>query len=222
MSDISSGGANTSGAGGANTTDASGVNDGTSSGAGGASEDVVAYETHRKLLSEKKRLQEQFETMKSQLSKIEIERQEAERKKLEEQGEYKKLLDLERSRAAKLDEELKTHTEHMRAAKKLDAVLKSVNGNIPNKYWGLIDTASVAIDPDTGEIDAMSVQKAVENLRKDFPEIIYAKTGSTGTPNTAPRTDTAATLSYDQWLKLSSAKEMREKWSQVDPRTMPT
>ena len=92
------------------TTQASGQNDGTSGAddqtatntsgdAGGTTTDdgsgsgSVAYETHRRLLGEKKKVQEERDRLRDEIERRDAEAQAAEKKRLEEQGEYKKLLE---------------------------------------------------------------------------------------------------------------------------------
>lgn len=160
----------------------------------------VSIESHRKLLAEKKALQ-------AKLQKIESERQAKEREELEKQGEFKKLLELERQRAQKLETKLSAQEEQDRSRRKLAAVLKNVGGTIHQKYYDLIPYDSVVIDPDTGEVDSLSVTKVVESLRSSYPEIISK--GSAKMPQHAPRGG-AKTISHAEWSKLPS-KEM-DKW----------
>jgi Skp family chaperone for outer membrane proteins len=160
----------------------------------------VSLASHRKLLAEKKALQ-------AKLAKIEADRHEAERTELERQGEFKKLLELERQRAQELEQKLTAREQEDQSRRKLAAVLKNVGGVIHSKYYDLIPYDSVVIDPDTGDVDSLSVTKVVESLRASYPEIISK--GSAKMPQHAPKGG-AKTISYAEWSKLPS-KEM-DKW----------
>lgn len=161
----------------------------------------VSYESHQKLLAEKKKLQ-------AKLAEIEAERVAKERQTLEEQGRYKELAELAKKEAEDAKKQLAVVNEQRTQAKKLSAVLKSVGGTIHQKFFDLIPIDDVLVNPDSGEIDELSVAKVVEGLRKSYPEII-AK-GTPGMPQHAPKGGGGATISYEEWRKLPP-KEM-DKW----------
>jgi hypothetical protein len=206
-------------------TDTSGAGDGagtstTDSGSAGGGGDEsgrsgedVSYETHRRLLSQKKKLQEERDRLLADKEKRDAEAVLAEKTRLEEQGEYKQLLDLERKKNEELAGQLNTFETTSKQAKKLDAVLTATNGKIPKKFWGLIDLGSVVVDPETGEVDAMSVTKTVENLRAEYPEIIRTGKGGSLPPN-APQGSGQGTLTYDEWKKLP-LDEMKKRQAEV-------
>ena len=185
-------------------------NEGHESSQGSTTEDKVAYSSYQKLLAEKKALADRYREQQETLSKIEAERKEAEKKKLEEQGNYKKLLEQERQEREKLANKLKQTEERETGRRKLASVIKSVGGEIDPKFYDLIDYDEVIVDPETGEVDKLSVTNVVEKIRATYPEIIRAK-GGPGMSQAAPKgANGAATISYDEWRKLP-VKEM-DKW----------
>jgi alanyl-tRNA synthetase len=155
--------------------------------------DTVAYETHKKLLDEKKKIQERLDS----LEKKAKESQEAE---LKEKERFKELyesvtkeLESERSRASEL-------TNTINNSKKLSAFLGQIEGEIPKQYWNLIDTD--AIDMAEGKIDEASVRKVAAQFKKEFPEVIKKKAGPNGTmPNEAAGGGTNS-LDIEAWKNL--------------------
>jgi hypothetical protein len=185
-------------------TDTSGAGGG---GGTGASGDSVSYDSHRRLLSEKKRVQAERDELKQQLQTRLDAEAEAEKKRLEDQGEYKKLLENERKAKAELEAKLTRHTETQREAKKLGAVIDALDNKVDKKFWRFLDTSGVVIDPETGELDAMSVQKAVDGIRKEFPEFIRTGTNGGTLPADAAQSGNIDLSNDDAWKNLPLEKQ---------------
>lgn len=162
---------------------------------------TVSYETHERLLREKKKLQEEAELLRNE-------------KKLREDEEAKKRGDFEallKSREEELSiakSKLTSLQDRIMDAQKLTAVLNTAGSPIDSKWHGLIDTNKIVVHPDTGEVDQMSVTRVVEDLRKSWPEMFKVK-GQT-LPADAPLGNGAGKISRSEWLKLP-LKDMT-KW----------
>jgi len=174
--------------------------------------DVVAYETHRKLLGEKKREAEKRQQAEAELEKYRTAEKEREEKKLQDNEEFQKLLAIRE----KERDEYKTKYEAAEArtleARKLDAFLNTLDGKVDRKFWGHIDLEKVIIDPSTGNIDDMSVTKAVEEFKAEYPEIITTPGKGPGLPPESPKPGTGIT--YEQWLQLP-VDEMKARYNEV-------
>jgi hypothetical protein len=166
------------------------------------SKDSVSYETHRKLLDEKKKIQ-------AKLDQVETDRKAAEEAELVRKGELQKLLDLEKKRAADLEAQVKAQEERTLQSKKLSAIVKGLNVPVEQKWLSVLGGhLDEVIVNDTGEIEQMSVTAVVENLKKEWPEML--KRPAAGMPNGAPQGNGATTITRADWLNLPS-KEMT-KW----------
>lgn len=165
--------------------------------------ETVSYDTHRKLLDEKKKIQ-------AKLEQIETERKTKEEAELAQKGELQKLLDLRTKEAGELREKLQREEARKLQAKKLSAIVKGLGSPVEEKWYGVLSNHidDVVYNPDSDEIEQMSVTTVVENLKKTWPEML--KRPAAGMPNSAPRGNDAATIARDEWLKLPS-KEMA-KW----------
>lgn len=183
------------------TPDASGEDQG---------KEAVSFETHRKLLSEKKKLQEQQREALEKLKQYEAERKAREKKELEARGEFQKIAQNAEERAKELEAQLNEVLENQRGQRKLAAVLKALPGDVANKYWDLIPFSDVVINPDTDQVDEMSVTKAVDKFIATYPEVIQ-KPGQQGFSMQAPKgIGSSGRIAREEWLKLSP-KEMK-KW----------
>lgn len=167
-----------------------------------STKDSVSYDTHRKLLDEKKKLQAKLES-------IEAERKAAEEAELARKGEIQKLLDLERKKAADLEIKVKAQEEERLQAKKLSAVLKGFNAPVEQKWFSIIaGQLDEVVLNETGEIEQMSVAQVVDGLKKEWPEML--RKPAAGMPTAAPQGNGATTITRAEWLKLDY-KEMK-KW----------
>jgi hypothetical protein len=166
---------------------------------------TITYETHRKLLDEKKKVQAQLDT----LLREKTDRDEADARK---RGDFEALLkareeELSKERSAR--QELSDRITHGR---KLNAVIDALGGNVDQKWLRLIDTDDVVVNPETGEVDQMTVARAAESLKKQWPEMLR-KTAAL--PNAAPAGNGGGMISRADWLKLSSKDMLKYKAEQI-------
>jgi len=191
---------------------------GSESGGGDGENQTVSYETHRRLLNEKKILAEKAKKQEEDLAAYRAKEAEIEKKKLEDQGEYQKILKNKEEEVLTLKQKLELRDKEDTDRKKLSACLKSVGVNLHSKFYSLIDFEEVAVNPETGEIDESSVKKVVDQFKTNFPEVVQASKG-TGpkTDNTAPHSSAnSGKIARSEWLKLP-AKEMKKyRMDQID------
>lgn len=183
--------------------------DSSSDGASGS----VAYETHRKLLNEKKKRDEELAQAREMIAKHELDAKERIEADLKQKEDYKKLLELREKELNEMKAESEKFKLRITEAKKLDAFLKAVNGVVPDRYWNMIDTDQIVIDLSTGQVDSISVAKAAETFRVTYPEIVQVKGGTTGMPQNAPAGGSAS-ITYEEWKNLPAA-EMRKHLKNV-------
>ena len=134
------------------------------------SKDTVQYDTYKKVLAEKKRVQEQNASIQQQLDQLLMDQKTAEESKMVENQEYKKLLDLKAEELTKTVSELTSMRSAQANAVKLDAFLNAIGGKVDRKYWGLVDLESIVVDPSTGLVEEMSVTKLVETFAKNMDD----------------------------------------------------
>jgi len=168
--------------------------------------DTVAYETHLKLLKEKKKLQDDLERYQGEARQ----REEAD---LRAKEDFKKIAELREAEAKELREKLTTVETRERNMAKLDAFLTTLDGSVDKRFWGHIPLDKIIVDPVSGEPDPMSVAKEVEWFRKEYFDIIK-KPGQATVPVTAPQGASSANISYDEWLKLP-LKEQKARMKDV-------
>lgn len=170
--------------------------------------DVVSYESHLKLLNEKRKLKERLD----ELERASKEKEEAD---LRAKEDFKKIAELKEAEAKQFKEELEKARAREINAGKLDAFLSTLDGKVERKYWGHINLEQILVNPETGDLDQMSVAKEVERFRKEYPEVIK-KPGVNQLSSAAPLGAEGGPITYEEWRKLplkeqkARYKEMRE------------
>jgi hypothetical protein len=164
---------------------------------------AIAYETHRKLLDEKKKIQAQLESFMSK----EKEREETDARK---RGDYEALLKARDEELAKERAQRQELDERISRGMKLTSVIEALGGQVDQKWYKLIDTDEVAFNPDTGEIDKMTVARVAESLKRQWPEMVQRVTKF---PAQAPQglNGGPGKITESEWKSLKSVSEMN-KW----------
>jgi len=162
--------------------------------------DTVKYSTYQKVLGEKKRNDDRIAQMQSELSAFKDAQKQQEQDDLFKRGEFEKLAKQKDEEISNLRNGLSEHKTRETNYRKMSSFLKTLGGNLDAKFYDLVPIDNIVANPDTGEIDDMSVTKAVEQYRQTFPETII--TASSGMPNKSPNSSVGSTLSYDEWVNL--------------------
>jgi hypothetical protein len=193
-----------------------GAND-PASGEGDPKKDTVAYDTHRKLLEEKKRVQEEKRALEEKLQSLEAQKEAEERAKLEEQGNFKKLLEAERAEKKRLEEEHTGLKSTIINAQKQNAVLRFINGRVPTKYVdALLDVKGVAVNAD-GTVDLETAKLVAQEFEKEHGQLIDRDKQNGGLPSNSNLGGNPSTgkITYEQWQALPAA-EMKKRIGEVD------
>lgn len=173
---------------------------------------TVSIDSHNKLLGEHKKGREKLNAANAQLEefqKKERDREEAEQAK---RGEHEKIILTHKERIAELESKEQAQKVREAEAKKFNAFFKSLDGQVDEKYWSLIDVSGINMDPDTGQIDDLSVANTVEKFKNEYSPIIQGAQ-IPNLPNAAP-SGSATPLSIHEWKKLPLA-ERKERMAEV-------
>lgn len=177
--------------------------------------DPLQQEIHRKLLSEKKRVQEErdnllkFKEERDLLVKEKVEREEALAKK---RGDFETLLKSRDEELARIREEKNELSERIANGRKMNAVLEALGSPVDPKWYELIDVSKVVINPETFEVDAMTVAQVTDSLKRKWPEMVSTRKVL---PANAPQGNSAGTISHEEWKKLPLAEMKKWKQSQI-------
>lgn len=173
-----------------------------------------SYESHQKLLSEKKAIQEKAKKLEEELSvfrekfsELDKEKTDAERKRLEDKEQFKDLYTKTREELQAKETTISNLVKAQVDARKMSSFLDAVKADVPRQYWGLVDIDKISLDGD--KVDEYSVQKYVDEFRITYVDILKPRETRKMPGDTPPPGDNDK-LTYEQWLKLP-AKEQERK-----------
>lgn len=166
----------------------------------------VSYETHQRLLGEKKKLAEK-------LAQLETTAAAQRTKELQEKEQYKTLYEEAKAQAEARQKALDEKQSMITNGMKLGEFLKALpNGaRLEDQYFGLIPLDEIAIDETTGRPDPNSLKIVVDKFKTTFAKVIDQPTGARLPGQAAQQ---GGTLSYEEWRKLP-AKEMQKRFKEV-------
>ena len=175
---------------------------------------TVAYDTYRKVLSEKKKRDEQLEQAEKELNDFRAKEKERVENELKAKENFKELLALRDKEKSELAEQLNQTKAQIERHVKFQSFLGEVNGVIPKQFESLIDVSKIIIDPVTQQPDPTSVQSVARDFEKNYG-MILGKKASGGLPNEAARSGVKK-LTVAEWNALPTAKEMKARYQEVD------
>lgn len=187
---------------------AAGGADGNTDSTQSTSNSPVSYEAHRRLLTEKKKKEEELRVKDELLAKYELENKERIENELKAKEDYKKLLEMRDKEIQEKDHKLKSIETEIQESAKFSAFLEAIPGQVPKKYWQMIDTAQIVIDPTTGQPDPGSVKKAAEFFQNTYGELIV-NPGRAKMPNQAA-SGPVEPMTEELWKSLSP-KEKKQR-----------
>jgi hypothetical protein len=171
------------------------------------SNDIVSYDTHKKLLDEKKKIQ-------AKLMQYEQREKKAQEELLLKEGKLQEALALKDKELEEERNRLRSFEQRDIQAKKLSAVVKGLGtSDLDDKWFTIIGNHIDEVDlDDDGRINQGSLMKVIESLKSTWPEMI--KKPMPGMPNGKPM-GTQTTISREDWTKLPSSEMKKWKLNQI-------
>lgn len=172
------------------------------------SSDKVSYESYQKVLDEKKAL-------KQRLDAIEADADKRKEQSLREKEQFKELSEKLQADLEAANSKLANHDQRYRNALKVSAFSKALDGQIPDKYWNLIDLEQIKVEGEGDElsVDEGSVQQYVETFKEQFPEVII-KPQTADLPPNSPNGSGGSALTVEQYkaMALDPKVSKKELW----------
>ena len=181
------------------------------------SKDSVSYESFKKVLDEKKSVQDRMKSLEDELNKFRSEEKKREEAKLREKEDWKKLLEQREQELTDYKQKFEGLNTQITEGRKLSAVLSQITGEVPDHYLGLISTDDVAVDPETGMPDTASALRVAKEFEKRYPEVIKRRAAN-GLPANAPQGGNSK-LTIDEWKKLPY-EERKKNIGRVDTSSL--
>jgi len=149
-------------------------------------DEKVSYSSFKKVLTEKKNIQERMESLQGELENLKLEKQNTETKKMEEQGEYKKLLDLNNAELAKVKGDNELLAKELTTTWKKQAFFGKLKGQLKKpEYEKFIDLNSIVLNPETHQVEEASVDNAVKVFSESYADLLLFPNGKSLPSNAA-------------------------------------
>lgn len=129
---------------------------------GTETKESVSYETHRKLLSQRKKDQEELAAIRDELQAFKSSQKQAAEEELAKQGQYKELLDQREKELNEIKTQFGDWKNQVIDNEKIRAFEKHLPGKIKNEeYLNFVDTKKILINPESGTVDEESLKMVV-------------------------------------------------------------
>lgn len=146
-------------------------------------QDFVKYDTYKKTVDESKRKSERLKSQSQELEELRLYKQKIEEDELARKGEYEKLLQTRDERINSLQSELDKHERNRIESQKINAFLEELGGDVKkDEYLSFVDWESIQRNPETGEIDKLTLEKAVSSFTENYDDL-YIKKNQKKLPN---------------------------------------
>lgn len=185
-----------------------------SDGQGNEGTGSVSYESHQRLLNEKKKVQEEARALKAQLEEKNRKEQELQEKEMKDKEEWKKISELREKELAETKAKLTDFEVSILNSKKASAFLGELSKlgvTVRPQYYDLIDVSKIIVDPVTNEVDSSSTVKYAKTWATEHYELAKATNPNSKMPGSAPQG--GSQLTYKDWLELplvEQKKRMKE------------
>lgn len=137
------------------------------------SPEVVPYDTHRRLLDQRKKDTVRFQEIETKLKQYEQKEQQSVEQEAEAKGEYTKILGSYKQQIEDLKSRNTSYEKNLIDGQKLQSVLDRLPGKVKKQeFMSFIDLDSIVIDPSNGAIDDHSLDTTVNKFVKDYHDLI--------------------------------------------------
>lgn len=146
-------------------------------------ETSIAYDKYRKLLDEKKKVQEELQSKAKIAQEYEQKLKKIEEEKLVEQQRYKELFENRDKELSDIKKRLEDEKTAYLEAKKVQEFLRAVGDLKKDSYIKFIDTKKIILNSD-GTIDKESLKDYAATFKRDYGELL--KEAGAKLPEVAP------------------------------------
>ena len=170
----------------------------------------VSYETHQRLLDQRKRDKQRADAAEAERDRLKQESEDAEKDRLTKQNEFKTLYETEKAKREKAESTLSDLSKNQVLASKQNA-LKAELGGIKQEYLSFAKLEEIVMGED-GTPDMESVKKVANQFRKDHISLLPTKEGAS-LPNEAARGTGLPLPPAPVDLSKKSPKELAEMYA---------
>jgi len=176
-----------------------------------------------RILEESKKYKEGFQTYKQKEDETAKAAAKKEEERLIKEGQFSTLLEQREARISELEGtveatlgEVKSRDTAITNFKKASAFQTALGGSLKKEaYWNHVDFDKIATNPETGGIDAHSLNMVVSKFTEDFGELVDFG-NNPNLPNQTPAGGGSGKLTHAQWKNLPLAERKKRMKDVVD------
>lgn len=137
----------------------------------------VSYDTHKRLLAQRKADQRRVQELEARLGKFEEEKQTLREKELAEKGQYEQIKTQYQQKLQELEQKEQEARRREVQRNKLEAFASALPGKLKHpKYLAFVEADEIVINPETGTVDELSLKSAVEAFLKEHGSLVSTET----------------------------------------------
>lgn len=168
-----------------------------------------------RILEESKKYKEGFQTYKTKEEEARLAEKNREEERLKKEGQFSTLLEQREQRIKELEGDVNTFKSEVTSRdtaivnfRKAAAFERAIGGKMKKEaYWNHVDFDSIALNPETGDIDSHSLRKAADGFIDGYKELLDFGNRS-NMPNGTP-SGQSGKLTHEQWKKLPLAERKK-------------
>lgn len=178
-------------------------------------EDLVSKKVVEEYKNDMFKYKSQLKEREAELQRIKDEQALREKRQLEEQAEWKTLYEREKAEREKTSKELQEKSQFFVNTSKINAVVQKLGGFKKDSYVKFVDTSRIDLRED-GTFDADSINREVDRIKQEYPELLLAGPTTSKMPanapanlSTGPNTNELSKLSTAELTKLAIQKTLK-------------
>lgn len=178
--------------------------------------DKVAYETYRKSVDAEKKAKARSREQEAELEKYRAADLEREQKELEAKGEYQTIISARDQKIAEQQAKIEEIASRQSESIRKQAFLSQLPATLLHPdYISFADLKSIGVDPETGQVDSVSLQAAKDRFLKSHSSLLKPQ-GSTPPTTQAPTAN--VNVETGTKSKLSAKERLRQQLTQEQNR----
>lgn len=147
---------------------------------GASNEETISVSAYKKLLTQRKNDQEKMRSLQESIDSFTQEKSAQEEAKLEADGEFKKINEMLKAELSQTKEDNQLLATAIQNTKKKQAFYSKLDGKLESvAYEAFIDLESIAINPETQDVDSQSVEMVVKNFLSEHGKLVEPKNAKT-------------------------------------------
>lgn len=177
--------------------------------------ETVTYETHKRVLRERKADLEKRRELEAQLEAFKDEAKQREQATLEEQGKHKELADHYKTELSKTQAALTERDEMINDGIKLQAFKSKIGGEFKNpKYMSFVELNKIDIRED-GSVDEGTLEMAVNSFLKEHGSDLLNRSTGRKLPSDAPRMGVPSAKKIEEMSTDELSNVLKEKLTTI-------